>query len=170
MRKLRLGGGYVASLMSCSLWENRSSLCDLYLPHVHAPRFSSCLGAILAPERGSRWGRRNWGKKELCLPSQPVCSTSGPPLGWDSSPFLLLYTHGLWAPTVPKCSQQYLLTQHSNHQGSPHSMSTLGGIWPHPSSPRCHCLLQTTIGIRAMQLPFKLSWSWRGWRGRSHPQ
>lgn len=54
--------------------KQEQDLCDLYLPHVHAPRFSSCVGAILAPEKREQVGQEKLGEEEgsASLPSLSV--------------------------------------------------------------------------------------------------
>ena len=65
--------GYVASLMSHSLWENRSKICVTSTSPMSTLLDSPPAWEPFWPQkRGSRWGRRNWGKKRA-LPPFPAC-------------------------------------------------------------------------------------------------
>lgn len=134
--------------MACSV-SHRSKTCVSILPDAPSP-----WEPTQSQERGEQpapWWAGGIGGKRGFLPLfQGICPPSSS-LDWKLLSFSSPVDCGPHSP--PNASSWLMAPAPCPSPGSP----TLQGLWvdrglcPVPS---CHCLLQTTISICAMQLPF----------------
>lgn len=151
---------------------NRHTACGRSVGIPASPRASVVLPDSLPPwepavvpgkTAAAQWGRRSWRQKGV--PSLPghLSPVKPPRLGPQPLPSPLLWPTD---PSVPQRLPAPAPTQPPQPR-LPYPAGTRVER-PRPSNLHCHCLLQTTVSLCAMQLPFSSPGPGLTWR--SHPQ